>query len=235
MLAIGLVATPAAAGRPPRVTPPVQRALPAAEWPRPEVLALAMRAYECGRTGGFFDKPVLTLIDYSLPSSERRLWVIDPVRNRILFHELVAHGEGSGDDLASAFSNRPRSRQSSLGLFRTEGAYVGQHGRSLRLSGLEPGINDRARERAIVLHAASYVSRAAVAALGRLGRSWGCPAVEPRVHRSLIDRIKDGTALFAYYPEPRWLRESRFLHCPTELAGARWRAPRVDVSRARGT
>jgi hypothetical protein len=161
---------------------------------------------------------MLTVIDYSLPSSERRLWVIDPAANRVLFHELVAHGERSGENFAVAFSNEPRSRQSSLGLFRTEDAYLGRHGLALRLSGLEPGVNDRAQERAIVMHGADYVSPAVVAARGRLGRSWGCPALDRAVNRRVIERIKGGAALFAYYPDPGWVGRSRFLGCEARLA-----------------
>jgi hypothetical protein len=183
------------------------------EWPRPEVLELALRAWRCGRAAGQFASPLLTVIDYSLPSSVRRLWVIDVARERVLFRELVAHGEGSGDERSLYFSNRPGSRASSLGLFRTAGTYRGRHGRSLRLVGLEPGVNDRAMARAIVMHAAAYVSPGFVRARGRLGRSWGCPALEPRVHRQIIDRIEGGTAVFAYYPDARWLGQSRFLRC----------------------
>jgi len=201
-----------------RRRPPAPARVAAPASPRPEVLALARRAYECGRAAGFYDAPILTVIDYTLPSTARRLWVIDLARNRVLFHELVAHGEGSGELFAVAFSNEPQSRQSSLGLFRTEDVYRGQHGPALRLSGLEPGVNDRAMERAIVMHAAAYVSRTVIAARGRLGRSWGCPALDRAVHRRVIERIKDGTALFAYYPERRWLGASRFLRCDTRLA-----------------
>lgn len=182
-------------------------------WPRPEVLDLAMRAYRCGRDAGAFDRPLLTVIDYSLPSTAPRLWVIDLDRKRILFHELVAHGEGSGDNYAVEFSNEPGSRQSSIGVFRTEDVYRGGNGYSLRLSGLEPGVNDLAMERRIVMHGAPYVSPRAVSALGRLGRSWGCPALPNGVSRRVIDRIKGGSAIFAYYPDQRWLRQSRFLSC----------------------
>src|SRR5262245_44135055 len=188
------------------------------EWPRPEVLDLARRAYRCGDAAGKFDAPLLTVIDYSRPSTERRLWVIDLARNRVLFHELVAHGERSGYNYAVSFSNRLSSHQSSLGLFRTEGVYLGRYGFSLRLSGLEPGVNDNAMRRAIVMHGAPYVSPTIAAAFGRIGRSWGCPALPLGVHREVIDRIKGGTALFAYYPEPRWLRESRFLRCEARVA-----------------
>jgi hypothetical protein len=194
--------------------PPALRALERVSGaPRPEVLELALRAYECGRDTGAVDGSLLTVIDYSLPSTERRLWVIDVPRHRILFHELVAHGENSGGNFARAFSNRMGSRQSSLGLFRTEGTYVGGHGVSLRLEGLEPGINDRAMARRIVMHGADYVDADVASSLGRLGRSWGCPALPRPVSRRVIERIKGGTALFAYYPDRRWLGQSRFLRC----------------------
>lgn len=188
------------------------------QWPRREVLDLALRAYGCGRAEGRFDSAILTVIDYSLPSTERRLWVIDLAKRRILFHELVAHGQNSGETYAVDFSNRPESRQSSLGLFRTDDVYDGGHGESLRLIGLEPGINDRAVERRIVMHGAAYVNRRVVRRFGQLGRSWGCPAVDRAVLPHIVRRIKEGTALFAYYPDSRWLRQSRFLHCDAHVA-----------------
>lgn len=187
-------------------------------WPRRDVLDLALQAYRCGRTLGYIDRPLLTVIDYSLPSTARRLWVIDLAHSRVLFNELVAHGERSGEDVPVAFSNRRGSRQSSLGLFRTEDAYDGEHGLSLRLTGLEPGFNDRARDRRIVMHGADYVSEAFIAEHGRLGRSWGCPALPAGVHEHLIDRIRDGSAVFAYYPDPQWLNGSHFLHCDARMA-----------------
>jgi hypothetical protein len=196
------------------------RAEPARQTERPpdglraEVFELARRAYECGRAQGHFEAPILTVIDYSLPSTERRLWVIDMRSGRVLFHELVAHGRNSGENLAIAFSNRPGSKQSSLGLFRTAGTYEGRHGYSLRLSGLEPGVNDAAWERSIVVHGAPYVGAEFAAQHGRLGRSWGCPALAPGVHRRVIERIRNGTALFVYYPDGNWLSHSRFLACP---------------------
>ncbi len=193
------------------------RAAPA-EWPRREVLDAALRAYQCGRAEGQFDSPVLTVIDYSLPSTEKRLWVIDLARRQVLFHELVAHGQNSGEAYAVEFSNRPQSRQSSLGLFRTDDVYDGRHGESLRLIGLEPGINDRAEERRIVMHGAAYVNARVVQRFGKLGRSWGCPAVDRAVLPRILEHIKEGTALFAYYPDPRWLRQSRFLQCEANLA-----------------
>ena len=198
--------------------PPPEPAETAQAWPRPEVLDLALQAYQCGAREGRFQRPVLTIIDYSLPSNEPRLWVIDVQRKQVLHHELVAHGEGSGDTVAVAFSNEMGSHQSSLGLFRTDEVYTGRFGYSLRLSGLEPGINDKARERAIVMHGSSDVSRAFAAQWGTIGRSWGCPALPEDVAPQVIDSIAGGSAVFAYYPDPQWLQQSHYLHCDVQLA-----------------
>lgn len=192
----------------------------AGEWPRREVLDLAMQAYQCGNREGQFARPVLTVIDYSLPSSEPRLWVIDLARKQVLHHELVAHGEGSGDTVPVAFSNEMGSHQSSLGLFRTDEAYTGRFGYALRLSGLESGINDKARQRAIVVHGMSDVSRAFAAERGTIARSWGCPALPQDVAPQIIDTIAGGSAIFAYYPDTAWLRDSRYLHCDAQVADA---------------
>jgi hypothetical protein len=181
-------------------------------------MKLALRAYTCGAAEGLFEQPYLTIIDYSLPSNARRLWVIDVRTRRVLFNELVAHGRNSGEDQAVAFSNSPGSYQSSLGLYRTEDLYVGQHGGSLRLTGLEAGYNDLAWDRAIVMHGARYVSTNHLAQYGRLGRSLGCPALPLGVHERIIERIQGGSAIFAYYPDRSWLRSSRFLHCDARLA-----------------
>jgi hypothetical protein len=162
-------------------------------------------------SGGTVKAPAtLTVIDYSRPSTEPRLWVLDFATRHVLFEELVAHGAGSGDNLATRFSNDPESHQSSLGLFVTEDTYSGKHGYSLRLKGLEPS-NDRALERAIVVHGADYVSDASSRSLGRLGRSWGCPALRPEITKDVIDRIKRGGLVFAYYPDRGWLQSSPFL------------------------
>lgn len=188
----------------------------AGDGPRDEVRRLAFRAYECGRES--FTKPFLTVVDYSLPSTQRRLWVLDVRTGEVVLEELVAHGKNSGGNRVSTLSNVLGSKQSSLGLFRTDETYVGKHGYSLRLSGLEEGWNDRARERAIVIHGADYVGPEIAAGYGRLGRSWGCPAVRPAVTRRLIDRIKNGGALFVYYPDEDWLGTSEFLNCQGRLA-----------------
>jgi hypothetical protein len=176
------------------------------EGPRRAVLARALDAFRCA--GVAWRSPLLTVIDYELPSTERRLWVIDVTHAKVLFHELVAHGRATGDLLAERFSNRLGSHQSSLGLYQTLSPYQGEHGLSLRLRGLEPGVNDRAEERAIVMHGAWYATPEHARRWGRLGRSLGCPAVDPAVNEDLIDAIAGGSALFAYYPEPLGLRAS---------------------------
>jgi hypothetical protein len=176
------------------------------------VLGLALDATACAiRAGTVVSPRTLTVIDYSRPSTDERLWVFDLRSKTLLFEELVSHGQGSGANLATAFSNVPNSHQSSLGLFVTGRTYVGENGYSLRLDGLDRGFNDRARERAIVMHGAPYVNAALAAAQGRLGRSWGCPAVRPEIARELIDTVKGGNLLFAYSPDEHFLRASRFL------------------------
>ena len=176
------------------------------------VLDLALAAASCAVTSGAVDAPrTLTVIDYSRPSSQERLWVFDLKTHELLYEELVAHGQGTGANLATRFSNDNESHQTSLGLFVTGTTYVGKNGYSLRLDGLDHGYNDRARERAIVMHGAPYVSEAFVKANGRLGRSWGCPAVSDAVARELIDRVKGGSLVFAYYPDAEWLKTSKYL------------------------
>ncbi|WP_051361775.1 murein L,D-transpeptidase catalytic domain family protein [Solimonas soli] len=183
----------------------------------PDVQAAALQAavdaLACASAAGDLEARRLALIDYSLPSTQQRLWVFDLDGSKLLFRELVAHGRNSGDRDAQRFSNRDGSLQSSIGLFRTGGSYVGGKGYSLRLDGLEPGVNDLALQRAIVIHGAPYVDAALAAKQGRIGRSWGCPAVRAGIARPLIDAMKNGQLLFSYYPDPRWLASSRFLNC----------------------
>ena len=182
----------------------------------PDVLKLALGAIRCGvASGDLAAPPTLTLIDYSRPSTEPRLWVFDLQTGDIVFKELVAHGRNSGDNIATRFSDAAESRESSLGLFRTSDTYVGHNGYSLRLDGLEPGFNGHARERAIVMHGAPYVDARLAAANGRIGRSWGCPALRQAVAKQVIDTIRDGGVIFSYYPDPAWLKASKFLNCGT--------------------
>ncbi len=165
----------------------------------PRVFSTALAAAAAAVVRGEADFPeTLSVIDFSRPSTRKRLWVFDLRSHALLFDELVSHGRGSGKTLATSFSNVPDSNKSSLGLFRTGEAYIGKHGLSLRLDGLEPGVNDRARERAIVIHGAPYVNAAVARMQGYLGRSLGCPAVRPEISRPLIETIKDGGLLYAY-------------------------------------
>jgi hypothetical protein len=177
-----------------------------------EVLGLALAARDSVRARGLAGRPeLLTVIDYSKPSTEERLWVLDLEREELLFHELVAHGKNTGDKMARHFSNRNESRQSSLGVFVTGETYHGGNGYSLRLRGLEPGVNDLAMPRAIVMHGAPYVSREFAQRHGRIGRSWGCPAVSQQVAREMIDTLKGGSVVFSYFPDQQWLGGSAFL------------------------
>ncbi len=165
----------------------------------PHVFATALDAAAAAvAKGEAHDPATLTVIDYTRPSTEKRMWVYDLRSRSLLFDELVAHGRGSGGVMATAFSNDPDSHMSSLGLFRTGEAYIGKNGYSLRLDGLDRGVNDNARDRAIVIHGAPYVDAAIARAHGFLGRSWGCPAVRPAIARALIDAVKGGGLLFAY-------------------------------------
>lgn len=178
----------------------------------PDVLELALNATSCAAASGTIEAPpTLTLIDYSRPSIEPRLWVFDLSTGDLLFKELVAHGRNTGENLATKFSNEMDSRQTSLGLFVTDDTYVGSNGYSLKLDGLDVGFNDRARARAIVMHGASYVDPQLAAAQGRIGRSWGCPALRPAVAAKVIDRIRGGGVIFSYYPDQEWLKSSKFL------------------------
>jgi hypothetical protein len=179
---------------------------------RADVLKLALAAARRAEDQGLVPRrDLLTVIDYSLPSSQPRLFIFDLAGHKLLFRELVAHGKGSGGNVANVFSNSPGSLATSLGLFVTADTYTGGNGYSLRLRGLEEGINDMAWDRAIVMHGASYVSQEAVKVLGRLGRSWGCPAVRPEVSQKIIDTIRGGSPIFAYYPDKSWLSNSAFL------------------------
>lgn len=176
-----------------------------------KVLRLSLMAYMKARTQGYDQKQLLTIIDYSKPSSEKRLWVFDLKKGRLLLNTWVSHGKNSGNASASSFSNSNGSLKSSIGVFVTDKPYVGGHGISLRMRGLEKGFNDNAYDRNIVFHGASYVNSTSAKYLGRIGRSWGCPAVSTDTIKSLVDTIKENTLVFAYYPDKNWLRNSRYL------------------------
>ena len=178
----------------------------------PHIITLALNAYNKAQSLGYGNKHILTIIDYSKPSSNNRFWVINLDTNRVLFRELVAHGIGSGDLYSTNFSDRMDSKQSSIGMYVTnEAPYRGRHGYSLRLIGLEPGFNGNAYKRAIVIHGASYVCQEWVEEHGILGQSWGCPALNPRDLKRIINTIAGGTLVFAYANNPVWLNQSVFL------------------------
>lgn len=179
----------------------------------PGVLALALEARACALRGGTPVGARLAVIDYTRPSTQKRLWVFDLDRDALLYTEHVAHGRGSGENYATSFSNRDESHQTSLGVYTTGETYVGGNGYSLRMDGLEPGINDNARQRLIVMHGAPYVDPAQARRQGRLGRSYGCPAVRPQVAQQMIDTLKQGQMLFAYADEAEWLSGSRYFGC----------------------
>jgi hypothetical protein len=177
-----------------------------------EVFEMALKAASCAIKSGAVGSPkTLTVIDYSKPSTANRLWVYDLRKRELLYEELVAHGQGSGANVATMFSNEPDTHRTSIGLFVTDDTYVGRNGYSLRLNGLDRGFNDRARERAIVMHGAPYVSSEFVKAQGRLGRSHGCPALREAVARKVIDTVKGGSLVFSYYPDKNWMKSSKYL------------------------
>jgi L,D-transpeptidase catalytic domain len=155
---------------------------------------------------------LLTIIDFSKPSTQKRLYVLDMVTGKVLFNSLVAHGRNSGCNFAKAFSNKQESYKSSLGFYTTLNTYNGTHGYSLKLKGFEKGINDNAYSRAIVLHGADYVSETFVQRNGYLGRSEGCPAVPKELSKDIIDIIKGGSCIFLYYPSKIYYSRSKILN-----------------------
>lgn len=201
----------AAASAPPPLFDSLTRAAPGLDR---QVLEHALAAMQCALKHGAEPAQRLAVIDYAQPSTARRLWIFDLQQPRLLLRDFVAHGRLSGENFATRFSNTLGSYQSSLGLFRTAESYSGKHGYSLRMDGLEPGVNDRARERAIVIHAAAYVDPRLAQSQGRIGRSLGCPAVRPEVARMVVDQLKGGQFIFAWYPDQDWLQGSAYLNCP---------------------
>ena len=180
----------------------------------PKVIGLALAATECAAAQGQPPSDRLAVIDYSKPSTEPRLWVFDLAKRKLLYHELVAHGRNTGenlatldfDSLAANGVNRFDSSSNALSL-------TGRNGYSLRMEGLEPGTNDHALARALVIHGAAYVNPALAHQQGRIGRSYGCPAVRNAIARPLIDTLKGGQYVFSYYPDARWLNSSPYLKC----------------------
>lgn len=173
---------------------------------------LAQQGYEKLREqGALINDNIISIIDFSLPSTEKRLYVVDLKNYQVLYKTYVAHGKNSGGLMANSFSNKPSSNKSSLGFYKTLGTYMGKHGYSLKLQGLERGINDNAYQRAIVIHGADYVSDSFIPKLGYIGRSQGCPAVSSREATPIINTIKDGSCLFIYSPNSAYQQRSSIL------------------------
>lgn len=185
--------------------------------------------YSLEKEGALNEKGLLSIIDFSKPSTQKRFYTIDLKGHVVKYHSYVAHGRNTGEDRATAFSNVPHSNQSSLGFYVTGETYVGSKGYSLRLDGMEKSFNDNIRSRAVVMHAADYATESFIRRYGRLGRSQGCPALPPGISREVIDTIKDKTAIFTYFPDQNYLNVSKYLkvedlfekldQAPIEVAG----------------
>jgi hypothetical protein len=179
----------------------------------PVVISKVVTTLQCAEATHTRHHPILTVIDYSRPSNQKRLWVFDLRENRLLYHTYVAHGITSGTLFSNQFSNQHNSKASSIGIYKTDAPYYGRHGLSLTLNGLEAGFNDYARGRAVVMHSAWYVKEAFINKYGRPGRSWGCPAIAKDMVDPVINAIKNNGLLIIYYPEEKWVSHSKYLNC----------------------
>jgi hypothetical protein len=179
--------------------------------PQLESFKYAYEGFVALKEKGLVKKNILTLIDFSQSANSKRLWVIDMESQTVLFHTLVAHGRNTGEEFATNFSNVAESFKSSLGFYATAEVYQGKHGVSLRLDGLEKGINDNARNRAVVMHGADYVSEKFIQQNKRLGRSLGCPAVPVELSAEIIETIKDKSCLFIYHPTRNYVAKSKLV------------------------
>lgn len=185
-----------------------------------QAMGLSQKAFEYAmqgmeklrEMGRLVNDHIITIVDFSRPSSEKRLFIIDLDEQKILFNTYVAHGQKSGKEFARSFSNRPESNQSSLGFYVTQGTYMGGNGYSLKLEGMERGINDKAADRAIVMHGAPYVNESLIRSQGYIGRSWGCPAVPEKLTRPIIETIKNGTCLFIYAEKSDYFMKSKIIN-----------------------
>ncbi|TMI63514.1 MAG: murein L,D-transpeptidase catalytic domain family protein [Bacteroidetes bacterium] len=178
-----------------------------------KVFEMAEKGYEkIIEEGRLLNDSIVSIIDFSLPSSAKRLYIVDLKNFEILFNTYVAHGRNSGKEFAKSFSNSESSFKSSPGFYITGNMYTGKHGKSLKLEGLEKGINDNAEKRAVVIHGADYVNESLIHSQGYIGRSQGCPAVSPKESNQIINTIKEGTCLFIYSPEESYQSKSVYLN-----------------------
>lgn len=181
---------------------------------KPRVLKMALSAYKTVKNRGMVKNNRLTIIDYSLPSSKKRMWVFDLEKGTLLYALNVAHGKNSGGVVPHRFSNREESHQTSLGTFLTKSTYMGLNGYSLNIEGLEKGINDKAYKRRVVIHGARYMEADFIKRKGRAGKSLGCPSIASSVAKPVINAIKGGSVIFAYYPDKHFLKHSNFIAPP---------------------
>lgn len=199
-----------------------------------DVINKVVTSIECANEKNLPHQSMLTVIDYSLPSNQKRLWVFDLNSKQLLYNTYVAHGIRSGSEFTTFFSNQYNSRASSIGIYKTKMNYLGREGTSLRLQGLEQGINDNAERRSIVMHGAFYVEEDFIKKYGRAGRSWGCPALPESLSKPIILTIKDDNLMVVYYPSEQWVTKSKFLNChaytPTPDFKVALRTPIPDVS-----
>ncbi len=180
---------------------------------RKEVIEKTIYSLRCAKKQGVKHNHILTIIDFSLPSNKKRLWVFDLSKNKLLFHTHVSHGIKSGELSSTYFSNKVNSKTSSIGVFNTENSYRGRHGLSLKLRGLDHGINHNAYRRYIVMHGSWYMDEKFINKYGRPGRSWGCPALPIHLTKPIIQTIKGNSFFVSYYPGSKWLNTSKFLNC----------------------
>lgn len=194
-----------------------------------EIFRKAMRGYlNLKAAGKLGNKEMLTIADFTKSSTQNRLWVIDLKAKKVVFNTYVAHGQGSGMDIPTVFSNVDGTHASSLGFYVTADTYMGQHGNSLRLRGQDNGFNDAAYARGIVMHAADYVSKSNIAGQGRLGRSWGCPAVAPELAQPIINTIKGGTVLFLYSNQASYVKNAYWMNKKIENVPG---VPKMDLTK----
>ena len=191
------------------------------EVPKPEydVFTKALIGFFNLKANDKIENNLLTIIDFSLSSNLERMWIVDMTKIKVVHYSLVAHGRNSGDEFATSFSNKPSSNQSSLGFYLTDEIYYGRHGMSLYLDGVEPDVNDKARERAIVMHGADYVSRDFIRGYGRLGRSFGCPSIPMENHEEIVSMLSGRSCIYIHYPDEKYLRTSRMFTTETVVAG----------------
>lgn len=183
--------------------------------PARDVFEHGIRGYEKLKAENKIKNELLTIVDFGLPSTEKRMWILDMKSDKILFHTYVSHGKNTGDNMATNFSNKVNSLQSSLGFYVTAETYYGRNGLSLFIDGMEEEFNSKARERYVVIHGADYANPSSIKNLGRLGRSYGCPAVPTALTKDIIDTIKGESALFIFHPNKDYMERSTFLNPQT--------------------